>query len=192
MTPYQVLLQSTCEHEAGWILTDSRLSDDVIPGLPFERHCAAGEILDAAAKVESGLGFRVAERLPVVLELDEVRAGARADERMPSAFLPVVVDVESQRYLPQRIGRFAGETRIGQSEVGAETDARRDVVLEQRVEDERGVELTVSRNERADVDTDGRRSRVRCAFLSRRYSRRHDARAEDEDSKGTFEHHVPP
>ena len=189
---YQVLLHSTCEYEPGRIRPCSRVPDRVVARLTFQRDCPAREILHAGAHVEPGLGLGLPKRLAVVLEPKEVRTDAGANEGMPLATLPVVVDVEPQRNLTKRIGRLTREARIGQSEVRPQAYAWREVVLEQRAEDERVVEFTLGGNERANVETDRGRTRMRCAFLSRRDARPHDARTDDEDTKETFEHLVPP
>src|SRR5687767_15874691 len=99
----------------------------------------AGEVLEAAAQVEPRLGVGFAERAAVVLDLEEVRTDAGADERMPLASFPVVVGVDPERNLPQRIGRFIREPRIGQPEVGAQAGPGREVVLEQGRSEERRV-----------------------------------------------------
>src|SRR5262249_23041699 len=108
---------------------------------------------------------------------------------------PVVVHVEPQRNLAQRVRRFARVARIGDPEFRPQADTRRHVVLEQPVDQEIAVELIIVGNECADLETDGFRSGMRLtpAIVLRRDVRRTESEdGERERSDEEFAHEPPP
>src|SRR4029453_3497047 len=86
--------------DQGGRLDSAEVVDGMIASLGLQRHRSMEKILNAAADVETELRFRIADRLPVVFKLHEIRTEARPDDRMQLAAFPVVIEIHSNRYLP--------------------------------------------------------------------------------------------
>src|SRR5215831_10280027 len=150
------------------------------------------KVFKPSAEVETQLALGVAEYLLIATELHEVHARTGADERMPAAALPVVIEVQPDRDGSQRRDASAVERRAGPADVGSQADARCDVVLVQHVEQQRVVHLGSGWNERSDIDANRGRPSLWNSFLCRSTRVNPNEQAERHQSNDESFHLSPP